>query len=242
MLDQLTTLTGVPATELATRLAAPFTSPKAYKRVPGGANLTDINTGYMLERATEVFGPRGLGWALEYVPEAMEVFDLHERRPTAWLKNATFRYALLDPEGQMHWYAIQTSGASTNELAYAPEGARTSALGAALKALCFQLPIYKGDLDHHNAAKVLASPGKPGPEPPQPSRNGSGPATPPVPELPAPAAFVIPLGKNEGKTLGEVSPKAVEWYATQMQPATPAADALQQAAQALLAVRAARPA
>ncbi len=77
--SKLKTLTGVPANEVPAKLAELFEDKKAYKGVPGGANLTDINTGFMIERATQVFGLRGLGWRLDYQSEHLEV----ERRRQA---------------------------------------------------------------------------------------------------------------------------------------------------------------
>lgn len=153
---KLFTLTGIPVDQVVAKLAEPF-EPQAYKGVPGGADLTDINTGYMIERATEVFGLRGLGWKLEYSPTDLVFIGLGEgKRVTAHLKYAVFSYALVDEKGEIRWHPIITGGASANELPYAEEGARTAAIGAALKSLCFQLPVYKGQLDHHNAGKIHA--------------------------------------------------------------------------------------
>jgi hypothetical protein len=155
MNDKLFTLTGVPVSQIVERLALPF-EPQAYKGVPGGADLTDINTGYMIERATEVFGLRGLGWKLEYNPENLVFIGLGEgKRITAHLKYAVFSYALENEGAEISWYPIITGGANTNDFVYAEEGARTAAIGAALKSLCFQLPVYKGQLDHHNAHMLL---------------------------------------------------------------------------------------
>lgn len=190
MLTNLFTLTGIPVAEVAARLAAPFDA-KAYKGVPGGADLTDISTGYMIERATEVFGLRSLGWKLEYSSEHMTFIGLGEgKRVTAHLKYAVFSYALASVQGEIGWYPIVTSGLSNNDFPYAEEGARTAAIGAALKSLCFQLPVYKGLLDHHNAAKTAGN---------TPS-NGSK-STKPAGENPlkAPAAYQAPAKPN-GKT------------------------------------------
>lgn len=62
--ETLFTLTGIPVSQVAEKLAEPFDNPAAYKGVPGGADLTDIGTGWMIERTTQVFGLRGLGWKL----------------------------------------------------------------------------------------------------------------------------------------------------------------------------------
>jgi hypothetical protein len=172
MNDKLFTLTGMPVSQIVEKLAEPF-EPQAYKGVPGGADLTDINTGYMIERATQVFGLRGLGWKLEYSPEAMVFIGLGEgKRVTAHLKYAVFSYALVNERGEINWYPIITGAANTNDYAYAEEGARTAAIGAALKSLCFQLPVYKGQLDHHNAGKLLGNGSQPGGA--QPGGNGNG--------------------------------------------------------------------
>jgi hypothetical protein len=167
MNDKLFTLTGMPVSQIAEKLAEPF-EPQAYKGVPGGADLTDINTGYMIERATQVFGLRGLGWKLEYNPENMVFIGLGDgKRITAHLKYAIFSYALVNEVDLISWYPIITGAANTNDFAYAEEGARTAAIGAALKSLCFQLPVYKGQLDHHNASLMLG-------EGAQPGGNGNG--------------------------------------------------------------------
>jgi hypothetical protein len=176
MNDKLFTLTGVPVSQIMEKLAEPF-DPQAYKGVPGGADLTDINTGYMIERATQIFGLRGLGWKLEYSPENLVFIGLGEgKRVTAHLKYAVFSYALVNEQGEICWYPIITGAANTNDFAYAEEGARTAAIGAALKSLCFQLPVYKGQLDHHNAGKLLGGGTQPGGNGngAKPSGNGNG--------------------------------------------------------------------
>ncbi len=173
MNDKLFTLTGVPVSQIVEKLAEPF-DPQAYKGVPGGADLTDINTGYMIERATQVFGLRGLGWKLEYSPENMAFIGLGEgKRVTAHLKYAVFSYALVNEQGGIQWIPIITGAVNTNEIAYAEEGARTAAIGGALKSLCFQLPVYKGQLDHHNAGKLAGKVSLPGGGA-QPGGNGNG--------------------------------------------------------------------
>lgn len=142
-LDDGFTVTGIPASEIGKRLAEPF-GPEAYKPVPGGATLTDINTGYMIERVTEVFGPKGVGWNLKFSPDDMVIErEGNNKRVTAYLKHAVFQYVLVDKSGNGYTFEIDTSGVNTNQYEYAPEGARTSALGAALKGLCFQSAIYK---------------------------------------------------------------------------------------------------
>jgi hypothetical protein len=152
----LHTFTGIPAGEIPARLAEPFDDPRAYKGVPGGADLTDINTGHMLERVTQVFGPKGLGWNFLFNKDDVEIGSPVDKRVLVRLKYAVFQYTLFGAEGQPQVFEIVSSGANANSLEYAEEGARTSALGAAIKGLCFQLPVYKGLLDHHNVEQYLA--------------------------------------------------------------------------------------
>lgn len=142
-----TTFTGVKAEEIPAKLSERFT-PEAYKGVPGGADLTDINTGFMIERITQVFGPKGLGWNLIYDPASLRIGD--GNRPLARI-DATFTYALWDDKDQRLDCAFQVSGVNQNDAKYVEEGARTSAVGAAIKWLCFQVEIYKGQFDHHDA-------------------------------------------------------------------------------------------
>jgi hypothetical protein len=150
----LQTLTGIPYSEIAKRLKEPFEA-LAYKGVPGGADLTDINTGYMIERLTEVFGLRGFGWNLEYQPEHL-VTEGDGKRVMSHLKYAIFSYAMVDDGGVIRAFSFPTSGKSENQTAYSEEGARTNALGAAVKTLCFQVEVYKNKLNHHNAGKSQA--------------------------------------------------------------------------------------
>lgn len=137
------TLTGVGYKELFQRLEEPLPN-EAFKPVPGGAGLTDINTGYAIERVSEIFGPRGLGWGLDYAKEDL-VLEATTGRTTAHLKHAVFYYVLVDTEGEFNRFEIPTSALNTNTAQYAEEGARTSAIGTALKQLGFQNAIYKNE-------------------------------------------------------------------------------------------------
>lgn len=233
--NQLFTFTGIPAAEIPSRLAEPFDDPKAYKGVPGGADLTDINTGHMLERITQVFGPKGLGWNFRFDKDDLEVVKPDEKRVMARLRYAVFQYTLFSADGQAHNFEIATSGANTNILEYAEEGARTSALGAAIKGLCFQLPVYKGLLDHHNAGKFAAAGGN-GKAPGSPAKTpapkaDTAPAQPeqvadpePAPKPAAtphgnggsahPGDFVVNVGaKYRGKKLNELADNVLAWFA-----------------------------
>ena len=149
----------------------------------------------------------------------------------------------LRAEGQPQVFEIVTSGANANNIEYAEEGARTSALGAAIKGLCFQLPVYKGQLDHHNVEKYLSGgPVKQTPGDSDPSAgngNGNGKVHNPAPKAgpppdetgePEPASqlaahpgnggsihpgdFVINVGtKYRGKKVCELAENVLAWFA-----------------------------
>lgn len=176
-----TTFTGVKAEDIPAKMAERFPN-EAYKGVPGGADLTDINTGFMIERLTQVFGPKGLGWNLICDTSSLRIGD--SNRPLARM-DATFTYALWDDKDQRLDCAIQVSGVNQNDSKYVEEGVRTSATGAAIKWLCFQLDIFKGQFDHHdaqrdadNARKAAAANNKPAqgtkPTTQAPAGNGNG--------------------------------------------------------------------
>jgi hypothetical protein len=147
---KFTTFTGVKAEEIPAALSSRF-PPEAYKGVPGGADLTDINTGFMIERVTSVFGPKGLGWNLLY--NASDLVTGGESGRTVTRLSATFLYSLWNEAGERTDCAFPVSGVNQNDFKYADEGARTSAVGAAIKWLCFQNEVYKGQFDHHDADK-----------------------------------------------------------------------------------------
>lgn len=232
MLEQLKTLTGVPAGQIAERLMVPFADPQAYKEIRGGAagaaGLTDIETAWMLERANEVFGPFGLGWVLDW--QVDDVVSLGEGRITVYVKRAEFRFTLLDGEGHERVVVCPTTGGSTNEPAYALKGMETSCIGNALSKLRFQEDVYKGRLSHRNAAQVLKGNG----------RQARGVAAKAI-EGQEPDASADPgtdieigMGKHAGKKLSEIGLEAVRWYAHVMRPTNEAARRLQVAAKRYL--------
>lgn len=177
MKPKYTTFTGIKAEEIHMQLSAKF-PPEAYKGVPGGADLTDINTGFMIERVTAVFGPKGLGWNLLYNPG--DLVSGGESGRTVTRLSATFLYSLWDESGARLDCAFPVSGVNQNDFKYADEGARTSAIGAAIKWLCFQNDVYKGAFDHHDAEKEKQAAARAAGQP----AGGSGSAT----RAPAPAA------------------------------------------------------
>lgn len=248
MLSKLKTLTGIPADQIAERLKAPL-DPRAYKEIRGGsagaAGLTDIDTGYMVERLHEVFGPYGLGWRLEWDPE--DVVILSGDRPTVALKRAEFQYVLVDEAGHRELVVAPCTGGSTNnDLGYALKGAETSAIGNAVSKMLFQNDVYKGLLSHRNAAQVLGKNGAGAqartPEPaPEPAGAQPEPQEPPAQANGQadgdPGAYVVTFGRHAGKPLSQLPRDYLEWLAEKMtvaRPDSPAAEA-QAAARAYLA-------
>lgn len=232
MLDELKTLTGVPAAQIAERLMVPFGEPQAYKEIRGGAagaaGLTDIETAWMLERANEVFGPFGLGWVLDWKVD--DVVSAGEGRITVYVKRAEFRFTLVDGEGHERVVVCPTTGGSTNEPAYALKGMETSCIGNALSKLRFQEDVYKGRLSHRNAAQVLKGDGRAARATKSGAVAGDAMEASGEPE----DDFEIQLGKHAGKKLSEIGLEAVRWYAHVMRPTNEAARRLQVAAKRYL--------
>lgn len=260
MLEKLKTLTGITANKIGESLEKPFDDPKAYSPIRGGAggaaNLTDIETAWMIERLNEVFGPYGLGWFLEWDPEQVRVVQ-NEKSWTATLTRATFRYILLDKDGQEKSCTAPCSGGSNNkELGYALKGMETSAIGNAISKMRFQEQVYKGKLTHENAAKILKSRAGSGTEgavkkktasKTKPSASKPKTSTKPEkveekasyadPSLESYGSYVVPLGKYKGKTLAELvetDTRIVTWFAEEMTPTSDNAKELNKQAQLFL--------
>ncbi len=234
--NEYKTIAGVPADELRQRLAEPFGDPGAYKKVDGtGADLTDIKTGHMLKRVNEVFGIKGLGWNLLYHRDDLVSPAADKKRILVRLKFAEFVYFLVHNEsGEQVEIRIPTSGANENTPQYAEEGAKTVALGTALKGMGFQEDVYLGYLSHRNAA-TYRRPGKKAK--PENGKNGKA-AFKPNAKKGDPGDFTITFGKNKGEKLKEISPESLTWYANTMEAKSDKSAALQQAAIAYLAVKA----
>jgi len=254
------TVTGFTLPQVIAELQKPLPA-SAYKPVPGASDLTDIDPAYLTEVATQVFGPVGFGWWFDYQPADLTVTA--EARTaksgreytvyTASLHKLVVRYRLLDAAGHtLISEPITATGGNDNEVeSYAVRGALTNALGAAFAKLTWQLPVYKGQLSHRNAATfgengngkkpAAVKPASPAPAKPatsEPTANAASDGNGHDAELEALLNFVIPpaiQSKHAGKKLGEVSAQVVEWYATRMAVTTPESQVLKDKAAALLA-------
>jgi hypothetical protein len=157
------TLTGLSMEQAVLRLMDVL-PPRAYKAVPGAAGLTDIDPSYLTQVATSVFGLCGLGWKYEYDPASLNVTCMEQTTKSgsvrtvydALLAMLTVQFRYIDEAGEVHWSEpIPANGGSENDQrGFAVRGALTNAIGAAFAKLCWQLPVYQGKIDHHNAAEM----------------------------------------------------------------------------------------
>ena len=232
----------------------------AYKPVPGASDLTDIDPAYLTEIATQVFGPIGFGWWYDFQPTDLTISA--EARTaksgreytvfTASLHKLIVRYRLLDAAGHtLISEPITATGGNENEVeSYAVRGALTNALGAAFAKLTWQLPVYKGQLSHRNAATFgdkkpvtpvrATAPSKTAPPAPTPQASDIRDHNGHDADLEVLLNYVIPpaiQSKHAGKKLSEVSAQVLEWYATKMAVTTPESQVLKDRAAALLALQ-----
>jgi hypothetical protein len=253
------TVTGFTLEQVVAELQKPLPA-SAYKPVPGASDLTDIDPAYLTEAATKVFGPIGFGWWYDYTPTDLtvsaEVRTAKSGREytvfTASLHKLIVRYRLIDASGTtLISEPITATGGNDNEVeSYAVRGALTNAIGAAFAKLTWQLPVYKGQLSHRNAATFgeTGASKKADPKPAAKAPVGIKPASGSSPvsgnghdaELEALLNYMIPpaiQSKHAGKKLGEVSAQVIEWYATKMAVTTPETQELKDKAAALLALQ-----
>ena len=255
-MSDMKTLTGLTLEEAIVALDAELPA-DAYKPVPGGAQLTDIDPNHMRKVLNEIFGLCGFGWGYRYDPQTIhtraEVQSTRSGERTvmvATVKYLELWYKLVVAGETVTSEPIPATGASENSNdSYALKGALTNALGNAASNLGFQLSVYLGQRSHKTVGKAPAR--KSAPKKSAPRVKGRPTAAPAgeIEDLDAPAplaatrggngdvgSYVVPIGKHEGKTLAEVSRKAVEWYAHDLAPSTPQAQELQEKALAYLEV------
>ena len=192
------TLTGLTLGQAITKLAEVL-PPEAYKKVPGAADLTDIDPAYLTETVTKVFGPCGLGWTFSYNPSDLEVryaertnrkgepYAVYE----ATLARLDLRFCCLDGENRSTWSEpILANGGSDNEQkGFAVRGALTNAIGAAFSKLCWQILVYKGIVSHDNAASIYKKQAE--------KRGETAPDAQPSAAAPQPEASVSGNGHNK---------------------------------------------
>ncbi len=256
--NALKTLTGIAIADLPVRLDEEL-PPEAYKAVPGGADLTDIDPNHMTRVLNQVFGLCGIGWGYEFDPQQVEL-HFADKNAMAAVRSLTFWFKMVDEQGGAQTFSIPSTGGSDNRTAaYALKGAITSAIGQAASKLGFQESVYLGKRDHRTvngkggsgsdalkrvaAAKAAAAAknaagGKPvaaKPAAAKASTNGKSQMT-----LDAAQSVVMPFAtKNDasvkGQRLGEIEshkPNLIDWLAKNK-----ANDALGKAASVIIAHR-----
>jgi hypothetical protein len=251
--NALKTLTGMGIADLPARLDDEL-PPEAYKPVPGGADLTDIDPNHMTRVLNQVFGLCGIGWGYEFDPQQVEL-HFADKNAMAAVRSLTFWFKLVDEQGGAQTFSIPSTGGSDNRTAaYALKGAITSAIGQAASKIGFQESVYLGKRDHRTvngkrgsgsdalkrvAAAKAAAAAKDAPGgksvAAKASANGDSRMT-----LEAAQSVVMPFAtKNDasvkGQSLGEIEahkPNLIDWLAKNK-----ANDALGKAAAVIIAHR-----
>lgn len=164
---EMHTLRGYSAEQVYQILAMPL-PPDCYKGI-SGSNFTDISSVARDVILTELFGPCGVGWAYEY-DETRITIEPYMRKTQSgdreWGRciiprvSVKFRWIIDNGVGGggASWSEpIPMPGFSENmQLAYAPKGAITAAIGGAVSHLLFQQMVYQDKLDENKAAAVYA--------------------------------------------------------------------------------------
>ncbi len=151
------TLNGYNINELPTLLDQPL-PPQAYKKIPGGADLTDIDAGWQRRAFNKIFGLYGLGWGFEF--EHSQIDIRHEengkQRVVPYAKvYGRFWYAYLDDKGEVQRASFPVTGANSNQSGtgaegYTLKGAITNAIGFGASMLGWQESVYLGARSHNN--------------------------------------------------------------------------------------------
>ena len=242
-----TTLTGLTLAEAAVRLDEQL-PPDAYKPVPGGADLTDIDPNHMRKVLNEIFGVCGYGWGYQYNPETIRSrTEVREGRrgdrtvivvTLAYLK---FWYKLLDGDELIVCEVPATGSSENSNDAYALKGALTNAIGNAVSNIGFQQSVYLGKRDHRTvnkkpsaaaSASSVAAKASSGKRKPAPAAKAAPKAKSEVVSEPSgngdPGSHIVPFGAGiKGQALRDLPPDKLDWLANQMAPFNQAGKQLQ---------------
>ena len=127
-------------------------SARTYSAVPGGADLTDIDPNHMTRVLNAVFGLCGIGWGYTFEPSQIEL-HYGDKLAMAAVRSLTFWFKLIDEDGSVQSFSIQSTGGSDNRnAAYALKGAITSAIGQAASKIGFQESVYLGKRSHRTVS------------------------------------------------------------------------------------------
>lgn len=130
----------------------------------GGFRGTAVNTTYLIQRATELFGPMGLGWGFEVLSEELlqgRVLDdrgtrelIHKVHGRLWYKWGGER-GEVQHFGQTTFLGINNKGIYTDE--EAPKKSATDCLSKCLSLLGFSADVYLGRYDDHKYVAEMAA-------------------------------------------------------------------------------------
>lgn len=135
---------------------------KEFSRV-GGFRGTSINATYLAQKATEVFGPMGLGWGLDIedeqimqgAPIAEDCFEqIHKVRVKLWYKVGDQRGEVVQ-FGQTTFVGRNRNGLFTDE--EAPKKSLTDAMTKCLSLLGFSADIFMGLYDDNKYVNDLTA-------------------------------------------------------------------------------------
>jgi len=241
------TLTGMTLKDVTVRLDEQL-PPDAYKPVPGGADLTDIDPNHMRKVLNEVFGVCGYGWGYDYDASTIRSrTDIRTNRSgkeytviIVTLSFLEFWYKLVIDD-EVHVCNVPATGSSENSNdAYALKGALTNAIGNAVSNIGFQQSVYLGKRDHRTVKKTGVA-GKASSRKPARKASSKAKAAPKAAQKIAvpvldhgnsdPGDFEMPFGSGiKGKKLRELDPDKLDWVANQMAPFNDAGKEVQQKA------------
>jgi len=156
------TLTGFKPDEALRKMQSVLPA-SAYKKVDGVAlDLTDVDPAYLTEYANLVFGMVGFGWWYDFdqpnVSAEIRVNQYKKEYTIYIVTISRFKlfYRLIDVQGnELVSAPIFSSGEAENQKqGWAIRGAITNAINAAFSKLEWQMPVYKNEVTHKNAAKM----------------------------------------------------------------------------------------
>jgi hypothetical protein len=242
------TLTGMTLEDVAVRLDEQLPA-DAYKPVPGGADLTDIDPNFMRKVLNEVFGVCGYGWGYDYDASTIRSrTDVRTNRSgkeyTVIIVTLSFLelwYKLLIEDEVLVCNVPATGSSENSNDAYALKGALTNAIGNAVSNIGFQQSVYLGKRDHRTVKKTTEASRKT-----RPTQKKAASSKPKLQKFKAngptsdngnsdPGDFVMPFGSGiKGKKLRELAPDKLEWVANQMSPFNDAGNEVQAKAKAFL--------
>ena len=236
------TLTGMTLEEVSVRLDEQLPQ-DAYKPVPGGADLTDIDPNHMRKVLNEVFGVCGFGWGYDYDASTIRSrTDVRTNRSgkeyTVIIVTLSFLelwYKLVIDDEVLVCNVPATGSSENSNDAYALKGALTNAIGNAVSNIGFQQSVYLGKRDHRTVKKTAGASrkGVSARKKAAPKAKARATAAAPAPDNgnSDPGDFVVPFGSGiKGKKLRELTPDKLDWVANKMAPFNDAGKAVQQKA------------